>query len=328
MPEASFANEHNYTIATLQMESQAIRAGGGPLRPHLNMQGKVTIDSARASSLIDPMNFQAGTVESVHAYTLLDFSGTVVFKMGNVSLELAEVRSEPDLACRRSPTVEYPDLVVALDPERVREIERYRTGDIRMELTLRAFFATHEPYPAKEPPKQHPPIVGFFHSKQRLELTIPQSDWTTKHLAQLGYDKLRLVEIPTPAKAVPPIYSSLLVHLEDANKRILAGDYDGAVASCRKVVEHIPTIVKMKFGKPVPPFRDRVAAFMKQELSARMDEAQQKALVDIVAGLYSLGNKAVHKTGPAVYGRADAESINAFTTILVSYVGRLLEAGA
>lgn len=326
MPEAVFSNEHNQPIVTLHIESQNMNATGGPLFPHLRVQGKAQLNSTKVNAAVEVRKPDGSMVELTERYTLLGFVGAVTFKLGNTSLELARVNSQlAFVAVRRPQAIAYPDFEMPLDAARVRQIESHRTTDVRLELDLLASFARHVPIPDGAPPEYEAGIAGFFTSHQRMELIIAQSDWVSKLLPRLGYNTLSLIEVPAAARITPAAYAKLMTLLTQADSLLLSGDYDAAIARCRKVLELIPAATKARLAPSQPGFRGRFEAFANRELSALLDESQVKSLTDIAAGLYGLGNKAVHSPKQSVYRRADAESILLFTSGLVSYVGRLLD---
>ena len=321
MPEVSFGFNSRQVAAKLQVEAQNIQATGGPLSPRLLLQAKVLLLDLPASSPVTITQKGGNQVKLVEKCTLLGFGGRATFKAADRCLAVADVLCDPVFAL--SPAECSPCFRIPLDSARVRHVESIRTADVLLEIRLRADFARHGPSP-EGLEGFAVGVVGFSSVERQIDLVIAQSDWTSKLLPRLGYGELKLVEVPTPKQAVPAVYAKVLSMLDEAASLVLTGNYDGAVSRCRKVIECLPVVTKMRFGPTVKSQRERIDAFLAKELSGLLDESQRKAISDIAAGLYALGNKAVHAPRQDVYCRADAESILLFTTTLVSYVGRLL----
>jgi len=66
---------------------------------------------------------------------------------------------------------------------------------------------------------------------------VPQSDWCKK-LTDCGYCEIIVIEVKIPNKTNSPLYK-ISEDLRKVNKKILLGDYEDAVANCRKILEEI-----------------------------------------------------------------------------------------
>jgi hypothetical protein len=102
--------------------------------------------------------------------------------------------------------------------------------------------------------------------------------------------------------------SALAVNLREARERFDRGQYDGALASCRRALEALAQEIAK--GDPADVIREFV--------TSRFDTKKADAINSIVAKTRHLASLSLHETGAAEFSRIEAEMAIRITEALVS----------
>jgi HEPN domain-containing protein len=126
-------------------------------------------------------------------------------------------------------------------------------------------------------------------------IAIPRDKWL-QVLDALSHVRHTLLEIPHPGVPTPQ-FDAALGHLKDATSRIDRGDYDEAVAACRRSIEAMLKVLSIG-GK---------AGALEAALTSVSDDKRAKAYAGIVSRIKELGNYTIHRAeAPGRYSRAEA----------------------
>lgn len=191
------------------------------------------------------------------------------------------------------------EVLCDLDSARLERIERHRAGS-----------------PLQLSADLWPTLVAggsrLTASVERLEMKIPQDDWLG-FLDGVGYGHVEVVEIRW-TEAERAHYEEVMGFLTKARRKIGEGDWDDAVAECRKAIEGV--------AGDSPPRRDR----LKQRLADRTDEPCADLYMAIAAKLRALTSRAHHGSSSR-FSRAEAQFALRTTESLVALISdRLHEA--
>lgn len=136
-----------------------------------------------------------------------------------------------------SPVLFY--LYADLDHYRLTQIEKVREGG-SLQVLIELFIVAEI---QKEPPVKQTATILV------QDIRIPKSDWVETILPQLKYKDISLIEVP---KIEKPIFSDIVVKLNEAWKQYCMGEYDKVLTECRKAMEGLTTLVKTEgFEKEV-----------------------------------------------------------------------------
>lgn len=136
------------------------------------------------------------------------------------------------------------------------------------------------------------------------ELRIPQSEWV-KMLGEIGYERLRVIELPIPEPPKGTVIDSSLQHIEEALRSYNEGDYDDVLGNCRKAIYEVE---KAKLD---------LAKVLDSNSKAEKMDGIQRRLKDFL----SLGP---HAETRDYINRRDAEAALYFTTSLIRYLAKQL----
>jgi hypothetical protein len=244
-------------------------------------------------------------------------------KIGEGISEPMEEYSWPDPSPRNF-LIEIP-----LDLYRIEKIEEQRNGDIQFRLLGSMLIAVHPSITRVGPDERQEYnrcVEQFAIGRIDIALNIPQSHWVDKILSNLGYGKVKLIEIPIPEKIVPDIFQKALNELQESKKYFIDGDYDKVVAHCRNAIQLIPEVLPIDLPSTEnSSFNNRVKIFFKQHLSNLLTDEKREAFQNIIKEIWSLSSIIHHPSPPDYFNRADAEAILQITTTLLAYVGKLLK---
>jgi hypothetical protein len=149
-----------------------------------------------------------------------------------------------------------------------------------------------------------------------IRATIPRDRWLNLLAAFTG-SRRTLLEVVHPA-ADAAEFQAALGHLQDADSRLARGDYDEALAACRRAIESVCTALS------VPNEAEAIAA----ALEPRTDAKRARAYSGIVAQMKALGNLTVHRSeATALYTRAEAQFAIGVTQHVVGLLAALVRPG-
>ena len=321
MPGSDFSINSRIFVK-IRIEPQVIYGQGGPDFPRLVINAHITLKPIESEG----KDQQGKPITVVQNYTLVQIFGSLFIRpfTGN-EIRITDFQSIPllhfSVDWEMQQTLEIP-----IDLFRLNRIEEMRRGDAQLKFLLRCLLAKH---PLVRKPTEP---LQMDQSIQRLELTgafelslpIPQSHWVANVLPGLGYGKVKMVEIPIPARVVPDTFTKALAELDQAQNYLNQGDSDKAVGHCRKALETIPNSVSLKFEKDAKPsFPDKVDKFL-ETLSPSLTDSKKEGLAKMMKALWPLTSIPQHPHPAGYFNRTDAEAIMMMCTAILSYVGKLL----
>lgn len=140
---------------------------------------------------------------------------------------------------------------------------------------------------------------GFLDAEMgATRISVPRDRWL-QVLDGLSQVRHTLLEVPHPGTASPQ-FDAALGHLKDATTRIDRGDFDEAVAACRRGIE--ATLKALSISSE--------AGALESALAAVTDDKRAKAYAGIVSRLKELGNYSIHRAeAPGRFTRAEARFV-------------------
>lgn len=183
-------------------------------------------------------------------------------------------------------------LAADLSRETIERIEQARSGgDLEFQLEVNALNPTRED--------------GLIAKSEHESVRIPRSNWLDS-LAQLGYMRTVLLEIPIVRPEAPSRWDPVFTHLEHAQKHLATGQGRDAIGACRRAVDQLRSILGEGDNWPWStggPTRDRHTRLgdLRKALLALCQPADH---IDPVAALFP-------------HDRETAQSIIALTVSLI-----------
>lgn len=169
--------------------------------------------------------------------------------------------------------------------------------------------------------------------KQFSDLIIPQSVWVD-FLNEIGYHRVRIMEIQFPKKIGVTKVKKLFSYLEKANDYYIQGDYNKAIGDCRDAIEDIPELHKLKSKNKFPSYSERVDHLIDDLLIKKTDKRIADHIRETLKTLWRFTSNFHHTQKqqqqqqpapppPIIANRADAEYIINQTLDLAVFVSKL-----
>lgn len=151
---------------------------------------------------------------------------------------------------------------------------------------------------------------------QSIRLNIPREQWL-KFLGAAGHQRFEILEVPIPKEA--DLLSRAIEHTKAARQRVDVGDYEEAIARCRKALDVMYQRFPRREGKDGDEDGLRIA------LASATDDRRAKEFVGIIGRIKQLGAFAHHDLGEAgvEYSRAESLFIIRTTESILALVGSL-----
>jgi hypothetical protein len=155
---------------------------------------------------------------------------------------------------------------------------------------------------------------GFLNCDIRpIRAAIPRDNWVSL-LSSFRNSRIDVLEIRRPELASPD-FDAAVGHLREARTRVDRGDYDEAVAACRRAIESVTAVLNL----------GQKATDIETALDAVTDEKRAKAYAGIVARLKELAGHTIHRShAPGRYVRAEAQFIIGTTEYSIALLAQLL----
>jgi hypothetical protein len=151
------------------------------------------------------------------------------------------------------------------------------------------------------------PLAGTGH------IEIPSNTWCEKVAPGLGIGLIRVFELPAIPVSEIKDYERAFRSLEKAQQRFTNGDYDDAVAECRKVLE--PLRQHLRKIKTIDP------KVLPADYADRVGEATTGWLIAMLDKTHGVSSE-LHHTTQVHFTRLDAQMVLTITMSLVAYILR------
>jgi len=300
MAETSFHlnNEYNKCI----IDSTEIISLGGPENPKLQVPMNLDLSPGKQK-------------QQINSYILLSVEGKLK-PFGN-NAEISSGVSFPYYKVFSKYTykmnIEFP-----LTPYQIMKLEEKRVDSFKASINLTFRVAIFEDLDLTSTgiKREIHFIAGFESTFCDISIEIPQSQWITKLLPNLGFNAQRIYELPATNNLIPEEYSQSLKELDSANEYMLKGDYDKVVSHCRNAIEPIK--------KKLPELKGLLTSKSAFEWIDNLNESTYTWLDKIIKGTASFTSKTHHTPSMGHFARHDAQIVLMITTGIIGYAGKCL----
>lgn len=309
MVETVFCLHGTLHVIKARLSTSEVRSTGGPVYPQLIFPFQFETVPQR-----NPKELWILAIRAHLSTRTLGKIGTATptnmpFRFGNLS----------------SPSNFSATIEVPLDLYRAQKIEEGRKDS--MELILDCWLdylaisdtAQRAQEGLVEIRKSHPMAdpLELYTMHQRINITVPQSEWIKNILPGFGCDSTRLIEITLPEPATNPLFEQSILALENAQRHFKRGLYDETASQCRIALDPFFEPVQKPDGSGTMPV-------LKKNWELRLGEAAHKWL-DASSSAIKRATNSVHHSPTARFDQFEAQMLLMITTTLVSYAARSLK---
>jgi hypothetical protein len=318
----------NFRVARLHVDAASVRGEGGSLSPALLVPASLQLDPRDETQTIAITELEADLVLPDRGEVAL---GPVISSPARVSR--MNSRGGIWVSIPGSPVEHRVDFRFPLSIEQVRLLENHaeRLGDEEIPLGLRLRIAAAwvrqtgnapRPGPANHPLPAATGMVSelwpLWEGKiEPLEARLRREDWAAQVLPGLGADQVRLISVRLPA-ASRALGAEAAAAIDAARRRYDAGDYRGAIQSCRDLRDAI----RDHLGADGETVAGRVA----EKLGLLVDSPQIALVDNLWKTLSDLSSAGHHRQGKKL-GVAEARASVLLAATAVEYLTSLLARG-
>src|SRR5581483_7558206 len=225
MVETVFCRHGSFHAIKARLSISEVRSTGGPVYPQL----------------IFPFNFETVPQRSPKELWILairaHLSTRTLGKIGTAAPTNMPFR----FSNLSSPSYFSATIEVPLDLYRAQKIEECRKDSMELILDCWLDYLTisdnargaQEALVEIRKSHQMADPLELYTMHQRINITVPQSEWIKNILPGFGCDSTRLIEITLPDLATNPLIEKSLLALENAQRHFKRGLYDEAAGQCR-----------------------------------------------------------------------------------------------
>jgi len=146
-----------------------------------------------------------------------------------------------------------------------------------------------------------------------IKAAVPRDNWL-QVLSALTDSRREVLEVQRPVLESPD-FDAAIGHLKESRTRVGRGDYDEAIAACRRAIESTVKALDVP-SKP---------GAIEQALAAVTDDKRAKAYAGVVAKLKELANFTIHRhEAPGRYTRTEALFVVGATEHTIALLASLL----
>jgi hypothetical protein len=230
------------------------------------------------------------------------------------------------------PNYSYVDAPLTFTDMARAEISR-QNGDVQFFVNLSAL--ANVPFrPSPRPQQQQPAptqawtTITVRDNGSGTTFTLPREQWL-KLMGSVGFERVRLVELPVVHGPAGVEWQECRRHLEHATNELGLGNSDAAIAACRQVLEGLATVVATRWGI-ARENHETMGAWLKRlqsVLKAAWPEDSEAA--EVLVALYRVvwaWTSDSHHYGSPIAKHDEARFAVGLTGDLLIHAGHLLEA--
>ena len=233
-------------------------------------------------------------------------------KLENPNVLLSQVQIMPAINVKMdSDTSEL--FIFTIDEETINIIEKNRNGDINFFIELTALISAFKEVNAGGY------IVNSAHGTlkdiAKLHFSIPKSIWVEKILPTLGYQSLKLIEIPLTHRSLKEAYADIIFEFNNAEYYFNQQDYNKCVAHCRSTQDAL--------NRNLKKIKENTESETAFKWLKSIDEATFNWIDALDKANSAIGSKTHHAGLKRDFTRHEAESIYLVTLGLLNFIGHL-----
>jgi hypothetical protein len=300
-------------------------SGGGrdDFTVEVDLSATTAMQSSEGCVIRLPIKVQPDEVG--YGTSLLAFHGRIVIAENSVNNTGIQIPMQTWY-----PNYSYIDVPLTFAELARAEIGR-QSGDVTCLLSLSALANLgHRPLPQQQ--QQGMPTQAWVTTVVRdngtgTTFTLPREQWL-KMLKSVGFERVRLVELPVVSGVAGAEWQECLRHLHRATGELGLGKSDAALAACRQVLEGLVTVLAQRWGV-VRGERETMGAWVRK-LQPALKEAwpedtdAAEVLIAVYRAVWAWTSDSHHYGSPIAKQNEAAFAVG-LTGDLLTHAGHLLQ---
>lgn len=201
-----------------------------------------------------------------------------------------------------------------LDDKAISSIEKNRNDDVlfNIDLTILTLLKTEVNFTNAGMIRG---VDGMAKETVRLYFSIPKSMWVERILFALGYQNLKLIEIPLTHKTLKEAYGDIVFEFNKAEEYFNQKDYNKCVAHCRHTLDALTRNLKK--------IKEQVASETAFKWLENIDTATFNWIDELNKSNAALTSKTHHSGNKRDFSRQEAESIYLVILGLLNFIAHI-----
>jgi len=292
---------HSFIIVRMEIEPATLIGIGGPEYPRLLVPLKISLN---------PYAQHANQKDDL---LILGLRGELALELQQ---KISDSVSRPFVRLvREFPSEAWAHLEFPLASQVLERIEETRQGDLRFRCDFQLEVTTFGTLRfGGNPDKALPSLPDIHALTTDCVIEVPQSVWIEKVLPGLGYGKVYWIELPAISLEACAELDHSFKALQQAERRFKFGDYDEAVAHCRKALEPIRRELqklKTKSGDALAP-----------DYAEKIGNSTVTWLTEVLGKTYGVANTPAHSPQTGHFNRLDAQMLLTITASVIAFLAR------
>ena len=309
MSRKHFNSGMGRTLAELDIDVSRLTGSGGADYPQLSWQLEMALQAPKT-----PLNDYALRTVTAQLYFA---TGPKIADARPISLHRV-IHGYQTYAGSDYLNLEFP-----LDLRRIEAIEQQRQGgslNFRLDVQIQVdeFGAIPAHVESKRPALWGLSNVHLMTLQETFQ--VPQSDWITRVLPNIGYGKVHIVEFPATSLEACTALEHSFKALKQAEEKHRLGFYDDAAGKCRLAIE--PFFDHESVDPTHPDSRKKPV--LKKHWETKLGKATHDWLKATLGSIKEAANPPHHSPNEH-YSQLDSQMILAVTTAVVAYIARTIK---
>lgn len=252
--------------------------------------------------IIEPKNGQ--TLQLISAKSVLSANNREIHIGADIQLSSMHIRANAALNLH---------FRIPMTDAKIHQIEKARDGDLLLTINFELQMGKYEILTQEH----RTALTEIITGSGQATFTIEQSAWVNKMLPNLGYNRIRLMEIPNYSTIIPEDYAKSISEFDQAQDYFLKGDYDKTVSHCRVALDPFKT------NKNLDKLKEYLKSQSEIKWAKAITDATETWLDVLLKETYQFTSKTHHIPSTGHFSRIEAEIILLITTCIVAYIGTL-----
>lgn len=189
----------------------------------------------------------------------------------------------------------------------ISQIEKFRQSDVEFHIKLKFLFIIKDRITLESNKNL------YSDNKETLiSIEIPQSKWVNSIMPKLGYNNIRLIEIPKTHNQLSDDYIDIKREFDKAESYFNQKDYNMCVAHCRNTID--------SFNRNLKKIRKAEQSESAYKWLTKITESSLTWITEVCTSTFELTSKTHHVSNSREFTRPEAESIFLVVLGLINFI--------
>jgi hypothetical protein len=278
----------NADVQEVELNENEIMASSDSLNSYLEMPAKISIHFKEENIEIDFLSFESnlffGDMQMVCS-DIHSIKGGTYFNNNKIDLNLK----------------------FKITKDVISQIEKFRQSDVKFYIKLKFLFIIKNRIKLESNQNLYSEM-----KETSISFEIPQSKWVNSIMPKLGYNNIRLIEIPKAHNQLSDDYIDIKKEFDKAESYFNNKDYHKCVAHCRNAID--------SFNRNLKKIRKDEQSESAYKWLNKITESSLTWITEVCSSTFELTSKTHHVSNSREFTRQEAESIFLVVLGLINFI--------